>query len=165
VRFAFIAQHQEIYPVSEMCVLFEVSRSGYYDFLKRQEQGPSQREQENERLLVKIKEIHEGSQARYGSPRIHATLLKQKVRCSLGRVKRLMRRDPKYFSTYYALDGICPHAGGPLGKGAVHGCIVTCPWHGWQFDVTNGQHCLNANIRQATFPVRVEGDEVYVELP
>lgn len=81
-----------------MCVLFAVSRSGYSDFVKRQQQGPSQREQENERLLVKIKKIHQESQGRYGSPRIHATLKEQEVWCSLGlgRVKRLMRREGIY---------------------------------------------------------------------
>lgn len=66
---------------------------------------------------------------------------------------------------FFALDGICPHAGGPLGKGYVTGTRVTCPWHGWQFDVTTGRHCLSANLSTETFPVVVEGDEVYVELP
>ena len=42
--------------------------------------------------------------------------------------------------TFYALDGVCPHQGGPLGQGTLEGCVVTCPWHGWQFDVTSGQH-------------------------
>lgn len=65
----------------------------------------------------------------------------------------------------YALDGICPHAGGPLGEGTLQGTIVTCPWHGWQFDVSTGKHCLSAQIRQPPFPVKVEGEDVYVELP
>jgi nitrite reductase (NADH) small subunit len=67
--------------------------------------------------------------------------------------------------TFYAMDGICPHSGGPLGKGQLTGCMVTCPWHGWQFDVTTGRHKLNANYTHTTFPVRVEGDAVQVELP
>ncbi|MGD9858055.1 MAG: Rieske (2Fe-2S) protein [Planctomycetaceae bacterium] len=66
---------------------------------------------------------------------------------------------------FYALDGICPHAGGPLGEGALNGCIVTCPWHGWQFDVTTGKHCLSSQIRQSYYPTRVDGDDVFVELP
>lgn len=64
-----------------------------------------------------------------------------------------------------ALDGICPHAGGPLGQGRLEGCIVTCPWHGWQFDVTTGTHCLTPRIRQNQYPVRVSGGEVQVEIP
>ena len=67
--------------------------------------------------------------------------------------------------TYQALDGICPHAGGPLGNGKLNGNIVTCPWHGWQFDVTSGQHCLNAKLHQPCFPVKVEGSDIFIELP
>jgi nitrite reductase/ring-hydroxylating ferredoxin subunit len=66
---------------------------------------------------------------------------------------------------FFALDGVCPHAGGPLGEGTLDGTTVTCPWHGWQFDVTSGKHCLNANIQHARFPVKVDGDDIYVELP
>ncbi len=67
--------------------------------------------------------------------------------------------------TFYALDGVCPHAGGPLGEGTLRGNIVTCPWHGWQFNVTNGQNCLNARLPHTCYKVKVEGDGVYVELP
>ncbi|WP_145368483.1 Rieske (2Fe-2S) protein [Maioricimonas rarisocia] len=66
---------------------------------------------------------------------------------------------------FHALDGICPHAGGPLGDGTLSGGVVTCPWHGWQFDVTTGQHCLSPGICQTRYPVSVEGDQVVVELP
>jgi nitrite reductase/ring-hydroxylating ferredoxin subunit len=64
----------------------------------------------------------------------------------------------------YALDGVCPHQGGPLGKGRLEGTVVTCPWHGWQFDVRDGQHQINPAMRQPLFPVRVEGDEILVGL-
>ncbi len=64
----------------------------------------------------------------------------------------------------YGLDGVCPHQGGPLGKGMLEGCIVTCPWHGWQFDVATGQHQLNNRIVQPRFDVRVEGDWILVDL-
>ena len=63
----------------------------------------------------------------------------------------------------FALDGVCPHQGGPLGQGHLDGCIVTCPWHGWQFDVRTGQHEINASIRQPSFPVRVDGGSVLVD--
>ncbi|MEW4490432.1 Rieske (2Fe-2S) protein [Thalassoglobus sp. JC818] len=71
------------------------------------------------------------------------------------------------FSTedgYYAIDGICAHAGGPIAEGALNGCVVTCPWHGWQYEITTGEHCLNPQIRLQTFPVKVEGDSVLVEI-
>lgn len=66
--------------------------------------------------------------------------------------------------TYYALDGVCPHQGGPLGQGELCGHVVTCPWHGWQFDVRTGQHQLNARVRQPVLAVRVDGCQVFVDL-
>jgi len=65
---------------------------------------------------------------------------------------------------FHALDGVCPHAGGPLGEGTLRGTVVTCPWHGWQFDVTNGQNCLNPRMSHKAFPVTVEGTDVLVEI-
>ncbi len=67
--------------------------------------------------------------------------------------------------TFYAMDGICPHAGGPLGEGTLRGTIVTCPWHGWQFEVTSGENCLNRRMTHKCFPVKVEGSDVMIELP
>lgn len=66
--------------------------------------------------------------------------------------------------TFYALDGICPHQGGPLGKGRLSGCILTCPWHGWQYDVRTGQHQVNQSIRHTSFPVKVDAGIVYVDV-
>lgn len=66
--------------------------------------------------------------------------------------------------TFYALDGVCPHQGGPLGNGRLTGPVVTCPWHGWQFDVRTGKHQLSQTIVQPTLNVRVEGDVVLVDL-
>ena len=66
---------------------------------------------------------------------------------------------------FSALDGVCPHSGGPLGNGKLNGAIVTCPWHGWQFDVKNGRHCLNAKLTQPCFAVKIEGTDIWVEIP
>jgi len=66
--------------------------------------------------------------------------------------------------TFHALDGICPHQGGPLGKGTLAGCIVTCPWHGFQFDVTTGQHQTSRSLVHPTFRVKVEEGGVWVEV-
>ena len=65
--------------------------------------------------------------------------------------------------TFYALDGICPHQGGPLGKGHLSGCILTCPWHGWQFNVSTGQQQINDRIIHTTYPLRHEDDDVYIQ--
>ena len=65
---------------------------------------------------------------------------------------------------FHALDGICPHQGGPLGKGELAGCIITCPWHGFQFDVTTGQHQTSKSLVHPRFPVKVEGGQVWVDV-
>lgn len=63
----------------------------------------------------------------------------------------------------FAIYQICPHAGAPLSEGFLHGKKVTCPWHGWEFDVTNGQCTFNPGIQQPVYKVKIEGDDVYVE--
>jgi nitrite reductase (NADH) small subunit len=65
---------------------------------------------------------------------------------------------------WFALDGVCPHQGGPLGEGTLEGNVVTCPWHGWQFDVRTGQHRLSPSIVQPRLPVRIDKDAVWVDL-
>ncbi len=66
--------------------------------------------------------------------------------------------------TISAIDGVCPHQGGPLGQGEMTGTVVTCPWHGWQFDVRTGQHQLNPRMAQQVFNVRVEDGWILVDL-
>ncbi len=66
---------------------------------------------------------------------------------------------------YFALDGVCPHQGGPLAEGELTGCVVTCPWHSWQFDVRTGQHQLNRNVIQPWFQTKVEDGGVWVSIP
>ncbi len=64
----------------------------------------------------------------------------------------------------YATTNTCPHRGGPIGDGSLEGKVVACPWHGWEFDVTTGKMPVNPNIGIKTYPVRVTGDTVEVEL-
>ncbi len=64
----------------------------------------------------------------------------------------------------HVIDGICPHQGGPLADGAVEGTVVTCPWHGWQFDVCTGKTQLGARIKQPVYEVKVEGQDVLVNV-
>ena len=63
-----------------------------------------------------------------------------------------------------ALDNWCPHRQGPLGQGWVEGSTVVCPWHAWSFDVRSGQSVFPGKEHVAVFSVRVEGDEVLVEI-
>ena len=63
--------------------------------------------------------------------------------------------------TFYALDNECPHRGGPLGEGDLEGCIVTCPWHAWQYDVRTGES-ITDDLTVARYDVKVEGGDVLV---
>lgn len=66
---------------------------------------------------------------------------------------------------FYAIDNTCLHRGGPLGEGELEGRLVTCPWHGWRWDVATGANANNPAVKVACFPVAVENGEVFVELP
>ena len=64
--------------------------------------------------------------------------------------------------TFYALDNTCLHRGGPVGEGDLEETIVTCPWHGFQYDVTSGRNLFDPEVGLETFAVRVEGDDIFV---
>ena len=63
---------------------------------------------------------------------------------------------------FYATDSICPHQGGPLGEGILEGPLVTCPWHGWRFDVTTGKSPVIPTAKVKIFDCVVEGNDVKV---
>jgi nitrite reductase (NADH) small subunit len=63
----------------------------------------------------------------------------------------------------YAIDNTCVHRGGPLGDGPLEGQVVTCPWHGWPYDVTTGKLAQNPAIGVACYKVEVRGADVYVD--
>ncbi len=64
--------------------------------------------------------------------------------------------------TLYALSNTCLHRGGPVGEGELDGTVVTCPWHGWQYDVRTGRNLLNPAACLKAYPVKVEGDRILV---
>jgi nitrite reductase/ring-hydroxylating ferredoxin subunit len=69
-------------------------------------------------------------------------------------------------SSVYACAALCAHRGGPLAQGRLSGTRLTCPWHGWSYDVRTGQ-CLfpGRGAALATYPVRIAGDDVWVTVP
>lgn len=89
MKFEFIQQNRKEYKLIRLCNALEVSPNGFHDWLNRK---PSTRRQESNRLLSEIKMLHEINKKRYGSPRIHAALIKQGEQVSRGRVERLMRQ-------------------------------------------------------------------------
>ena len=66
--------------------------------------------------------------------------------------------------TIYAINNTCLHRGGPLGQGVLEGKVVTCPWHGWQFDVTSGKAAQNPAIGVDCHRTEVRGEDIFVEV-
>jgi nitrite reductase/ring-hydroxylating ferredoxin subunit len=64
----------------------------------------------------------------------------------------------------YATRGTCPHRGGPLGEGDLDASTITCPWHGFRFDVTSGACLTNPALPIACVAVRIEGRDILVEV-
>lgn len=90
MKFQFIAQHQQEYPVTVMCEALEVSVSGYYAWRQRE---PSQHAREDALLAETITRAFRSHRSVYGSPRVHAEVQAQGWRCACKRVARLMREQ------------------------------------------------------------------------
>jgi nitrite reductase (NADH) small subunit len=83
---------------------------------------------------------------------------------------------------FYALPNVCPHQFGPLCTGTVSGTtrcnaetnwrfawvrqgeILTCPWHGWEFDILTGRNVARPSIKVRTYPVAVEEGQIVVTI-
>jgi nitrite reductase (NADH) small subunit len=65
----------------------------------------------------------------------------------------------------FCLDGTCPHAGGPLGQGVLHGNRIMCPWHAWEFDCRTGLNDADDDVTVSTYAVTVEQGDVFADLP
>jgi nitrite reductase (NADH) small subunit len=65
---------------------------------------------------------------------------------------------------FFAINNTCLHRGGPLGQGSLQGKIITCPWHGWEYDVTTGKLLQNQSMGLACYPTEVRGEEVFVDI-
>ena len=67
--------------------------------------------------------------------------------------------------TVYAVENLCPHQHIPvLDEGELEGTVLTCPMHGWQFDLTDGRN-VNASSRLTRYDVRIEGGDVLIAFP
>lgn len=67
--------------------------------------------------------------------------------------------------TYYAIEDVCTHDDGPLAEGDLHGFEIECPRHGARFDIRTGKALsLPAVVDVSWYPVRIEGDDIQVEI-
>ena len=64
--------------------------------------------------------------------------------------------------TFYAIDDTCKHRGGPLGEGELEGTVVTCPWHGWTYDITTGESPDDPGCAVERYEVKLDGDGVLI---
>ena len=65
---------------------------------------------------------------------------------------------------FFAISNICAHRGGPLGEGELEGQIVTCPLHGWQYDVETGECQTMPGSQVKHYEVKIEGKDVLVSV-
>lgn len=66
---------------------------------------------------------------------------------------------------YFAIDDMCPHAAASLSSGYLEDGIVTCPWHGWRFRLSDGAWADNPRVKTGCYPVHVADDLVQIEVP
>ncbi|MEO6420826.1 MAG: IS3 family transposase, partial [Polyangiaceae bacterium] len=88
MKFAFIDVEKAHYPVTVLCDVLQVSRSGFYASRRR---GPSSRAKSDAKLAVEITAAHKRSRGRYGSPRVHRELRAKGHMVGKKRVERVMR--------------------------------------------------------------------------
>lgn len=101
-------------------------------------------------------------------PRVHAGRLddlphdRPVLRECGGRRLALVRRG----AVVHVLDDACPHAGGPLSEGRVHGETLVCPYHGWVWSLLDGR-CVapGRDACAVIYPVTVDAGQVWIELP
>lgn len=133
--YEFIRAEKAFFPVSVLCRVLRVSRSGFYSWHRGDR---SKREISDRRLLVEIKAVFEASRRNYGSPRVYDALRKEGVRCSLARVERLMRENnitpPRKSKFKKTTDSDHPHAIAPniLGRDFTS----PSPNRRWSTDIT-----------------------------
>ena len=82
------------------------------------------------------------------------------VRTASGNIAVFRTEDDEVF----ALDDRCPHKGGPLSQGIVHGTAVTCPLHNWVISLETGRALGADEGAVRTIPVRIDGEHLFIAL-
>ncbi|MGB7342601.1 MAG: Rieske 2Fe-2S domain-containing protein [Pirellulaceae bacterium] len=77
-----------------------------------------------------------------------------------GRIIAVFKSNKKL----YALDGMCAHQGGPIAEGVVEHDCVTCPWHGWQYELATGIQTINRQPLQETFEIRENEGRIEIRI-
>jgi nitrite reductase/ring-hydroxylating ferredoxin subunit len=77
-----------------------------------------------------------------------------------GRHVALFRLDDGFF----AIDNLCLHQAGPLCEGEIERGVVTCPWHGWSYEIRSGTLVQDPRVGVSKHNTRIVGDDVQVQL-
>ena len=107
-----------------------------------------------------------------------ATLMKNETWLTVGRLEDIPKQGARVIAApggniavfrtvdneLFALRDSCPHKGGPLSQGIVHGKKVACPLHDWKIQLDSGLAVAPDEGCAASFPVRVEGGQVFLSL-
>ena len=64
---------------------------------------------------------------------------------------------------FFAIENKCAHRQGPIGEGSCENGVVTCPWHGWSYDLKSGKNKMDEKIRLQTYEVKIKEDGVLVK--
>jgi NAD(P)H-dependent nitrite reductase small subunit len=100
-------------------------------------------------------------------PTLTRVAKKSDVQAGTGKVVEIGGKTIALFNcdgAFYAIDNTCKHRGGPLGEGSLAGTTVTCPWHGWEYDVTSGACSMDPSIKVQQYDVKVDGDDLLVSI-
>jgi nitrite reductase (NADH) small subunit len=65
---------------------------------------------------------------------------------------------------FHAIDNMCLHRGGPLCDGMIDNDVVTCPWHGWSYEIKTGTMVQDPRVGVSKHEVQIDGDQVAVRL-
>lgn len=64
-----------------------------------------------------------------------------------------------------AIDDECPHRSGPLSLGEVGDATITCPLHGWMFDLRTGEATNDASFAASVYELEIAGDDIFLAAP
>lgn len=86
-----------------------------------------------------------------------------------GKIKKVVVNGKEYAlynvsGNIYASTTVCPHQGGPLDEGELDGNNVVCPWHGWTFDVINGQSAMSSRVKIPVYETKIEQGNIYLNI-
>mgnify|MGYP001605070310 CR=1 FL=1 len=65
---------------------------------------------------------------------------------------------------FFAVENECKHMQGPLGEGECSDGKVTCPWHGWEYDLKTGKNTFDEDVKLKTYEVKVQGNDILVKV-